>query len=239
MARSSVRTEEFRLSFLSTAISFYSDYIEFLISHKRIEDALQVAELSRARTLAEGLATTTNAASRVPRGVQPQLIAQKLKASLLFYWIGQKNSYLWVITPVKTSYFKLPPASVINPLVADYRKALLRIHDAQDDGSAEGKKLYTILVEPTKKLIAPGSGVIVLRSESLYGLNFETLIVPDPQPHFWIEDVTLTTGNSLSLLASSAARSSPREKSLFLVGDTEPPNPAFPPLPQVREEMKQ
>ncbi len=57
--RSSVRSEDLRLSFLSGAISFYNDYIEFLISHKRIEDALQVAELSRARTLAEGLASAT------------------------------------------------------------------------------------------------------------------------------------------------------------------------------------
>jgi CHAT domain-containing protein len=95
-----------------------------------------------------------------------------------------------------------------------------------------------MLVEPAKKLIPSGSRVIVLPSESLYGLNFETLIVPDPQPHFWIEDVTLATGNSLSLLASSATRSAPKQKSLFLVGDTESPGPAFPPLPQVREEMK-
>jgi len=35
----------------------------------------------------------------------------------------------------------------------------------------------------------------VLPSESLYGLNFETLIVPDPKPHFWIEDVTVTTAD--------------------------------------------
>jgi len=61
--------------------------------------------------------------------------------------------------------------------------------------------------------------------------------VPDPQPHFWIEDVTLTTASSLTLLASSTNRTANREKSLLLVGDTMPPDPDFPPLPQAREEM--
>jgi CHAT domain-containing protein/Tfp pilus assembly protein PilF len=243
MARSSVRTEEFRLSFLSSAITFYSDYIEFLISRKRIEDALQVAELSRARTLAEGLASTTQAASLPPRNLRPQQVAQKLKASLLFYWIGQNDSYLWVITPGKTAYFKLPKASEIEPVVKSYRKALLGMRDAQDAGSSDGKQLYAILVEPAKKLIPKGSRVILFPAESLYGLNFETLVVPGPQPHFWIEDVTLTTASSLTLLGSStvgtmgARRPAAKEKSLLLVGNTEQPNADFPALAQAPAEM--
>jgi CHAT domain-containing protein len=236
-ARSSVQTEEFRLSFLSTAISFYSDYIEFLISQHRIEEALQVADLSRARTLAEGLATTTEAASVSSRSVQPQQIAQKLKATLLFYWLGQNQSYLWVVNPTKTAYFKLPKASEIEPVVKSYRKALLGMRDAQGAGSSDGKQLYAMLVEPAKKMIPKGSRVILLPAESLYGLNFETLIVPAPQPHFWIEDVTLTTASSLTLLASSVTRPAIKEKSLLLVGNAEQPNPDFPVLAQAPAEM--
>jgi CHAT domain-containing protein/Flp pilus assembly protein TadD len=238
-SRGSINHEELRLSFLSTGIEVYGKYIDFLIRHGKPSDALNLAEMSRARTLAEGLAPTNGSVSPASRSVSPQQIAHKLKASLLFYWMGQNDSYLWVITPAKTSYFKLPPASEIDPIVGSYRKALLRMRDAQDDGSAAGKKLYAMLVEPAKKLIPPGSRVIVLPAESLYGLNFETLIVPDPQPHFWIEDVTVTTGSSLTMLAASAAQPPPKNKSLFLVGDTKPPNPPFAPLPQAAEEMKQ
>jgi CHAT domain-containing protein len=238
-SRTSINHEELRMSFLSTGIEVYGDYIDFLIRHRKPSDALNQAELSRARTLAEGLAPTNGATSRASPSVPPQQIAQKLNASLLFYWIGQKNSYVWVITPVKTSYFKLSPASVIDPVLADYRRALLTMHDAQDDGSAEGRRLYAMLVEPAKKLVPPGSRVVILPSENLYGLNFETLIVPDPQPHFWIEDVILTTGSSLTMLAASATQTPPKDKSLFLVGDTKPPNPPFAPLPQAAEEMKQ
>jgi len=52
-----------------------------------------------------------------------------------------------------------------------YRKTLLGMHGAQDEGNAEGKELYAMLVEPARKLIPPGSRVIVLPSGSLYGLN--------------------------------------------------------------------
>jgi CHAT domain-containing protein len=236
-ARSSVQSEESRLSFLSTAISFYSDYIEFLISRNRIDEALQVAELSRARALAEGLATTTTAVSSSPRNFLPQQVAQKLKASLLFYWIGQENSYLWVITPAKTTYFKLPKASEIEPLVKTYREALPNVDDALDTGASDGKKLYAMLVEPAKKLVPPGSRVILLPAESLYGLNFETLIAPDPKPHFWIEDVTLTNANSLALLDASIQRPAITGKNLLLVGNAVP-TPGYPALPQAPVEIQ-
>jgi CHAT domain-containing protein len=237
-AWSSLDRDELRLSFLSGGIEFYDDYVDFLIAHGRSNDALAVAEFGRAQTLAEGLAQAGERVSFSFRHVPAQKTAQELKATLLFYWIGQKNSYLWAITPAKTTYFKLPKASDIEPLVKSYQKAVLEMHDAQDAGNSDGKQLYAMLVEPAKKLIPPGSRIILLPDSSLYGLNFETLIVPRPQPHFWIEDVTLTTANSLTLLASAAARPRPKEKTLLLVGNTEQTDPKFPVLPQAPAEMK-
>jgi CHAT domain-containing protein len=69
-------------------------------------------------------------------------------------------------------------------------------------------------------------------------LNFETLIAPEPQPHYWIEDVTLTTGSSLTLLTSSANRPAPKGKNLLLVGNPKEANREFPPLLQAPKEMK-
>jgi len=86
-------------------------------------------------------------------------------------------------------------------------------------------------------MVPPGSRLILLPDASLYGLNFETLIAPDPQPHFWIEDVTVTTASSLSLLASAANRAPPKEKNLLLVGDALPV-PEFGLLPQAPSEMQ-
>jgi CHAT domain-containing protein len=236
--RSSVRAEDLRLSFLSSAITFYDDYLDFLVSEHRVEDALQVAELSRARTLEEGLASKAGATYSSTQPVRPQQIAEKLQATLLFYWVGHHRSYLWVITPRRTSYFELAKASEIEPMVKSYRKALSGMRDAQDSGKEQGEKLYATLVEPAIRLIPPGSRVIVLPAESLYGLNFETLIVREPQPHYWIEDVTLTTAGSLTLLEHSEKGPETKEKTLLLVGNTEQPNAEFPSLPQAPVEMQ-
>ncbi len=237
-ARLSVQAEDLRLSFLSSGIDFYDGYLQFLVSQGRTQDALWVAELIRARTLEEGLSASEKGASPVVQRIPAEQVARRVHATLLFYWIGHKRSYLWVITPAKTAYFELPKASEIEPVVKSYRQALMGIRDAQDPNSADGKKLYAMLVEPAQKLIPRGSRVIVLPAESLYGLNFETLIVPDPQPHFWIEDVTVTTASSLTLLQHSTTLSAAKEKNLLLVGNTEQPNADFPTLPQAPAEMQ-
>lgn len=236
-ARSTVETEDLRLSFLSTAAGFYSDYIDFLISQKKPTDALQVAELSHARTLAEGLGTAPKKLFFPLHDFHPQEIARRSHAILLFYWLGQSNSYLWAITPQKITLLNLPKASEIEPLVKSYQKALPNVDDAQDANATDGKKLYSLLVEPAKKLIPSGSRVLLLPAEGLYGLNFETLVVPDPKPHFWIEDVTLTTASSLTLLDSAVQRPPITGRDLLLVGNAIPV-PGFPALAQAPEEMK-
>jgi len=237
-ARSSIREEEFRLSFLSSSIAFYGDYIDFLISKGRPDDALRVAEQSRAQTLEEGLAGDKEAAAVANRNVRARELARRLKATLLFYWVGEKHSYVWVITPGKMTYVNLPPAAEIDRIVKSYRDALLAGRDPLETGNPDGRKLYEMLVEPAKNLIPQDSRVILLPDGSLYGLNFETLIVPGPKLHYWIEDVTVTTASSLTLLASAAARPAPKEKRLFIVGDTISPNADFPALPQAGAEMQ-
>lgn len=238
-ARRSVNHDELRLSFLSSGMEVYGGYIDFLIRRRRSADALNQAELSRARTLAEGLRSDgQGAGSQASTRVLPQQLARRLHATLLFYWLGEKNSYLWVITPQKTTVLRVAPELEVAPVVKSYRKALLEGRDVLALANPDGENLYATLVEPAKKIIRPGSRIIVLPAESLYGLNFETLIVPDPQPHFWIEDVTLTTASSLTLLGRSAAQSPPRVKNLLLVGNTEQVSSDFPPLSQAPAEMQ-
>ena len=236
-ARASIDHDELRLSFLSSGIEVYGEYIDFLIRRNRANDALHQADLSRARTLAEGLSPKIVAATQPTPRANPQQLAQRLHATILVYWLGEKHSYLWAITPTKTEYFTLPRASEIDPLIKTYRGLTLKSTDILASATEAGKKLYTTLVEPAKKLLPPGSRVILLPDASLYGLNFETLIVPEPQPHFWIEDVTVTTASSLSMLASAANRPPSKQKSLLLVGDAVPV-PEFGPLPQAATEIQ-
>ena len=238
-ARRSIRHDELRLSFLSSGIAVYGEYIDFLIRRNRPADALDEAELSRARSLAEGLSSDVlSLPARRTSRIEPGNLAKRMKATLLFYWLGEDHSYLWIVRPSHMAHFVLPSASQIDPLVKSYREALLGTRDPLEAENADGRKLYNMLVEPAAKLIPQGSRVVLLPDGSLYSLNLESLIVPTPKPHYWIEDVTLTTASSLTLLASAAARPAPKEKSLFLVGNTVSPNADFPGLPQASSEMQ-
>jgi CHAT domain-containing protein len=236
-ARSSLNAEELRLSFLSTPIEVFDSYIDFLVEHQHTREALQVAESSRAMTLEEGLGAASQSAAVSSLSDKPELVAKKLGSILFVYWVGQEHSYLWVVTPAKVSYFPLPKKSEIDPVLKTYRQEILDGRDVLGASSDSGKRLYQMLVEPARALIAKDSRVILLPAESLYGLNFETLIVPDPTPHFWIEDVTLSTASSLALLSTADAKAATKDKSLLLVGNPQSPSADFPALAQAPAEM--
>jgi len=235
-ARDSIDLNDSRLSYLSGGIDFYNDYVDFLVRRNRPLDALRVAETSRARMLLEGLSLDQKSSSRAIPVVQPQQVAKRLQATLLFYWVGQDHSYLWAITPVKSQCFEIPKASDLESLAASYSKTIHDLRDPRGPGSAQGQQLYTMLVEPAQQLLPKDGRLILLMDPSLSALNFETLVVPGPSPHFWIEDVTLSSASSLALLSSTVARPRSKENNLLLVGNTEPVE-AFPALPKAPEEM--
>ena len=132
-ARASLKNEESKLPFLTNATAIYDDYIHFLVAHHKTDEALALADRSRARTLEQGLGVISNSRSISNAPFHPGKIARKTDAILLFYWLGQRESYLWAISPAKTSMFTLPPRNQITPLVERYRKTLLGLSDPVGD----------------------------------------------------------------------------------------------------------
>jgi len=236
-ASGSVQRDEFRLSFLSSAIESYDAYVNFLIAQKRPLDALKIADRSRAQTLEHGLSSAANGKSAQSTASRPQEIAQRLNATLLFYWLGEHRSFLWAITPAKVSLFSLPPKSEIDTGVKSYLASFTDPRDPLEAGNVDGKKLYTMLIQPAEKLIRKNSRVIVLPDGNLNSLNLETLIVPGPKPHYWIEDAMLLTAGSLSLLSKASVSTPPKNTNLLLMGDAVSASPDFPPLPQAGKEV--
>ena len=233
-ARAAVGREEYRLSFLNTATLFYNSYIDFLVAQGRANDALRIAEHSRARTLAEGLGLKSASLNST---LAPEQISQQSGAVILEYWLKPERSYLWAVTPNNVALFKLPADTEINAAVQDYRKALLGPRDPLETGNASGRKLYDTLVAPAQKLIRPGARVIIIADGALNNLNFETLIAPTPKPHYWIDDVVLSDASSLALLAGPRHATAPRLRNLLLVGDPTSASPEYPRLPQAATEI--
>ena len=236
-ARSSLHHEDFELPFMANATQLYDDYIHFLLEQGKTVQALQTAEYSRAQTLAEGLGLLQKTSSRAPAAVNPRQIARDVGGTILFYWLGAKQSCLWAVTQDQIRLFQLPPAREIDAAVQGYRKALLGPRDVLQTANPEGAKLFDMLVAPARAAIAPNSRVVIIPDGSLNGLNFETLLVPEPKLHYWIEDVTVLNASSLRLLA--AAHSAPRAKAgkLLLIGDALAPDPEYGELPEAALEM--
>jgi len=236
-ARSSLQHEDVRLPFLANATNLYEDYVRFLLSQNKVAEALSVADHARARTLAEGLGQLSKTDPALPSPIDGQRVARRANATILYYFLGAQHSYLWAITPQKTSLFPLPPASQIDAAIRRYRKALETPKDLLASQNTDGGELYRTLVEPAAGLIKNNHRVFVISDGSLNALNFEALIAPDPKPHYWIEDVTIVNASSLRLLEHSQLQARARKPTLLLVGNPLAVGNEYGTLPQAASEM--
>ncbi len=237
MARTDIRHEDSHLSFLTNGWRIYDDYVHFLVSQGKTNDALRWADHSRARTLAEGLGLLTNSAADGPPPLNAMEIARREKGTFLFYWLGEKQSYLWAITPKKTELFPLPAASEIDSAVRRYREAIAGPQDVLDSANSDGRSLYLMLIAPAQTLLPKDAKVFIIPDGSLNNLNFETLLVPEPKLHYWIEDAIVANASSLRVLAASYTPERKRPRRLLLVGDSIPPNDKYPALPKAAAQM--
>jgi len=233
-----------RLPFLSNAAHIYEDYIHFLVERGKTNEALRVADYSRARTLAEGLGRPCKP-TFAPDPLNATEIARRAGGTILFYALGSQHSYFWAITPHQLRMFPLAAnESEIDAAVQSYRKKLEgppEILDASNDGSV----LYKMLIGPAQELLkqearANNTNVFIIPDGGLNSLNFETLL-PQPQ-HYWIEDVTVANAASLRLLP--AVRTTPRNLGgkLLLIGDPKAPaagpDNSYPELPNAPLQME-
>lgn len=238
-ARADLRQMSSRLPFLTNASAIYDDYIHFLVAQGKKDEALQVADFSRARTLSEGLGLLPQGSSFKPYALNAQQVARRTGGTILYYWLGERQSYLWAITPQRTTLFTLPPASEIEAAVKRYRP-----QDSFEAAEEDGTALYKMLVAPAQDLVAKNSpatnasAVVIIPDGGLNHLNFETLRVPEPKPHYWIEDVTVSNTSSLRMLSASRVTTNQRAGTLLLLGDPVAPNGDYPPLAKAAAEIE-
>jgi CHAT domain-containing protein len=227
--------DESRASFFTThLLGFFQSYVAFLIKTGHIEEALETAEAARARLLSLRL---ERHGAVLPRFDLARL-QRDAKAShtvILSYWLAPARASVWVIGSGRLTRFDLPTGREIDELVRQYTDIVTEGRDPlerPDDASA----LYRAVLGPVAHLIPAGSNVIVVPDGALHQLNFETLVVPGLQPHYWIDDVAIATAPSLRLLAS-AARKTIRTPRLLIMGDPVLVGNEFGPLPNVRNEI--
>lgn len=248
-ARANLHQEISQLTFRNNATRIYDDYIHFLVAQGRSDKALEAADWSRARTLQQGLGLIAKDASLTPPRLRFREIARQTDTTLLFYWMGEKQSYLWAISPAKTDLVVLPTKGEIVARIERYRRTLLALKDPlrasgsanggqSGSGDQDGRALYEMLVAPVSGAMSPGRPVVLFTDGEMAELNFETLIAGSPTPHYWIDDATVSSAPSIHLFAAkSRSASVPRDR-LLLLGDSVAVDPSLPRLPMAALEVQ-
>jgi CHAT domain-containing protein/Flp pilus assembly protein TadD len=232
-----LRRADHKISFFSSLYRFYYGYVDFLVSRDERARALDVAERSRARLLREAEGGETSARQTKPQDVRQ--VARALNATILFYWLAPGRSFLWTITPAEVSLHELPGADVIRGHVEAHQALVLKSRDPLKEASPDAMWLHHTLIEPAGSAVASGSRVVFIPDGALNQVNPETLIVPGPSPHYWIEDVTLLMAPSLPVLpaGNERARRPAVQPSILLVGDPVASGEEFPRLPHAAKEI--
>lgn len=223
--RKTIIRDDLNLSFFNTTEEIFDTAVDVLVDHNRLYEALVLTE--RIRADAREIDFDRTAPSMTA-------IARRENATILSYWLGPKRSYLWKITPNEIRVATLPPENTIRDAVDGYRRAILNARGELQFIRSRGEELHKLLGIPGN--LAPGSRVIVIPDGNLNALNFETLVVRAPKPHYWIEDVNLMAASSIQLLARREHPANPAPR-MLLIGNPPQSDPAFPLLPRAGEEI--
>lgn len=219
----------YRMSVLD-GYTFFDGYIRFLVAQQKPDRAFQLAE--HARALADGSIEYRSSLS-IP------VVKARLRQSqqvILSYAVTNDETILWIITPSDFQAFHLPPHREINQEMEAYNKEIQGHRDTQN--SQAGQKLYATLIQPAEKWIPKGSRVVIAPSRILTQLNFETLVVPGPSAHYWIEDVEVQVANSVASVLKPERRQDNPSRGMLLVGAPVLASSEFPVLQHAHDEVE-
>jgi CHAT domain-containing protein/tetratricopeptide (TPR) repeat protein len=227
--------DESKITFRGYLAGVYQEYVGFLSLRGRKQKALEVAESSRARLLAQKLEgrSTTLPHFRAADGMR---LARKTNSIVLSYWLAPERSYVWAVTPTNISQFVLPGEAEIAALIEQHRRAIQGLEDLLSSENTAARQLYKTLLAPAEPLFHSAAQVIIVPDGRLHELNFETLVVASDKPHYWIEDAAIAVTPSLSVLHLEKSEPSHRRR-LLIIGDPLPADDEFPPLPHLKKEI--
>jgi len=238
--RGSLLQDDFRLTYHDALMEFFKDYVDLLVLEGNEDQALQVAESSRARLLAEKLGLGGGLPGDVKTATFRRY-ASRNSAVLLSYWLAPKRSFLWIVTASGVRMKTLPAQNEIEELVRSYQKAIeTDLHDPVETRMPLAERLSQILLGPAQAELKGARRVVMVTDGGLHALNLETLPVPGTN-RYWIEDVELSLAPSLSTLAElpDKARSKARSKpSLLLIGAPDAVGSEYPELAAAKSEIE-
>ena len=227
--------DDYKLTYLSSLIQFYREYVDFLIANHQPERALEVAESSRSHVLQQksgGEQPAQHTASDYRR------IARETGSVVIEYWLSPGQSYLWVITPEAIQLRSLPDQKSIQPLIDNYRAVITGGRNPLEVAGDTGRKLFETLLAPATD--AARDRYLIVPDGALSSFPMETLPSSGDSRKFWIEQASVEFAPSLNYLAGQTRTrkaSEARGKQLLAIGDPSSSSPQYPHLEFASREL--
>ena len=104
--RSDLLKSDYKLSFLTRLIQFYQAYVDALVDQGQTERALEIADSSRGRVLAERQGGPPPVRARAVASPAGEAVWNSVAVG---NWLGPSRSYVWVVNEAGVHYRPLPP----------------------------------------------------------------------------------------------------------------------------------
>ncbi|HEV7518599.1 MAG TPA: CHAT domain-containing tetratricopeptide repeat protein, partial [Thermoanaerobaculia bacterium] len=197
-------------SYLATKQDFYSLLVDLRMAEHRTEplaghdaEALAVNERARGRALLDALAIRTGASPLAPGEIQ-QLLGERML--LLEYHLGEKRSFLWVVSAHGRTSFELPARERIESAVRQLFERIEKGDLPRQRGAARQAAfgLSRLLLGPVASLLE-NRPLLIVPDGALFYVPFAALpdlaarepeagppdVPPDVSPDAWPEPLAL------------------------------------------------
>ena len=236
---STIEQKELRSSFFALRQNFYDFMVEILLQRHRLQpsrgydlQALEMSERARGRSLRETLSGSFDPLALSIREIQQRVL--DADTVLLEIFLGDPQSYLWVVTSSEVSSYPLQGKDVIEPLAREAHALLDRSHRREDRAAAEDKarELSRTLFGPVAARLR-GKRLLIVAPPPLQYFPFVAL--PDPSlpaapanpDHLWPRSLVdryeiVTAPSASSIAAIRDGRSGPQARSGSLAALADP-----------------
>ena len=234
--RANLGKDESKLGFFEDSSFLFDRYVDLLVSGKKYELALTVADGSRARLLADYQ-------EKVKPLSLPELRKQLGESVALFYWIGGEKSYLFIVDPKSKAMvedaidLRLQPGK-LRELAEVYSKAVASGFELTRQQRDVGCELRQAILGPASPHLTQDRRVFMVLDGPLGLINPESLPSADCGNHeaWLINEVNVSVAPSLAVLQVPA----PKRKgsgALLAIGDADGTKD-YPRLPNAGDELK-
>ena len=205
--RSSTPGADLRSSLISQNWAIYNDLIYALSRQGEYRAAFDYAERSRARAFLDVL-VKAGAGSSIKQAetsgieeIQSKMLA--MDAVLLEYIVGDRASFLWIVSGRQSRMSILPGRSDLAAKVKEYRDRIsLAPSGTKNEYREQGRVLYDMLCGQANPEIQRASRLIIIPDGNLHYLPFESLVTPSGK--FLVESVSISYAPSASALLGLA-----------------------------------